>query len=292
MFQVGDFSKIAQVSRRLLRYYDQIGLLKPVKVDPQTGYRYYSADQFPQLNQILALRDLGLTLEQIGAMLDKRVTPEDIRGMFLLRKAEIEQTLHAEQQRLRAIESRIQRLDGLPRTGESDVIVKTAPSQRYLAIREVFPSLAAVRTTVREIHATVAQRSKELLPGPLVIVIHTDAYEPDHLDCEIGHVVQKVGSAPITLSAERQLTLGELPAAPAMATSVHIGLLENKDLAYHTLGRWLEGSPYQMSGPSREVFLQLPDFPPGADRAAENAVDAVVEVQIPIEPRDDTEAPA
>jgi DNA-binding transcriptional MerR regulator len=292
MFQVGDFSKIAQVSRRLLRYYDQIGLLKPVRVDAQTGYRYYSADQLPQLNQILSLRELGLSLEQIGAMLDERVTPEDIRGMFLLRKAEIEQALHVEQQRLRAIESRMQRLDALPRTGESDVIVKRAPSQHYLASREVFTSLALVRTTVREIHSAVARQSKDLLPGPLVIVIHADAYEPDYLDCEIGHVIQRASSAPITLSAERQLTLGELPAVPAMATSVHIGLLENKDLAYHTLGRWLEGSPYHISGPAREVFLQLPDFPPGTDEAAENAVDAVVEVQIPIEPRDDTEPPA
>lgn len=66
MFRIGEFSKIAQVSGRLLRYYDKIDLLSPEHTDPQTGYRYYSAKQLPRLNQILALKDLGLSLEQGG----------------------------------------------------------------------------------------------------------------------------------------------------------------------------------------------------------------------------------
>lgn len=61
MFRIGEFSKFAQVPGRLLRYYDQIGLLNPITIDPQTGYRYYSATQLPRLNQILTLKELGLT---------------------------------------------------------------------------------------------------------------------------------------------------------------------------------------------------------------------------------------
>ena len=53
MFRIGEFSKIAQVSGRLLRYYDEIGLLIPESIDPETGYRYYSARQLPRLNRIL-----------------------------------------------------------------------------------------------------------------------------------------------------------------------------------------------------------------------------------------------
>ncbi len=56
MYTVGEFSRIAQVSKRLLRYYDQIDLLKPDHSDPATGYRYYSAGQMTELNRILALR--------------------------------------------------------------------------------------------------------------------------------------------------------------------------------------------------------------------------------------------
>ena len=55
MFLTGGFSQIARISRRLLHYYDEIGLLKPALIDPHTGYRYYSAKQFPRLDRILAL---------------------------------------------------------------------------------------------------------------------------------------------------------------------------------------------------------------------------------------------
>jgi DNA-binding transcriptional MerR regulator len=64
MFLTGEFSQISRVSKRLLHYYDEIGLLKPAHIDPHTGYRYYSASQLSQLNRILALKDLGLSLDQ------------------------------------------------------------------------------------------------------------------------------------------------------------------------------------------------------------------------------------
>src|SRR5688500_8103390 len=108
MFTVGDFARLAQVSKRLLRYYDEIGLLKPSQIDRFTGYRYYSAEQLPPLNRILALKELGLSLDQIQRMLSDQVSPDDIQGMLLLRKAEIEQQLQAEIQRIRNIESRLQ----------------------------------------------------------------------------------------------------------------------------------------------------------------------------------------
>lgn len=59
MFQIGEFAQIAQVSGRLLRFYDQQGLLAPEWIDPATGYRHYGIRQLPRLNRILALKDLG-----------------------------------------------------------------------------------------------------------------------------------------------------------------------------------------------------------------------------------------
>jgi DNA-binding transcriptional MerR regulator len=66
MFRIGEFAQIAQVSARQLRFYDQLGLLRPEHIDRQTGYRYYAIRQLPRLNAILALKDLGLTPEQIA----------------------------------------------------------------------------------------------------------------------------------------------------------------------------------------------------------------------------------
>ena len=93
MFRIGEFSQIARVSGRLLRYYDSLGLLRPVRIDPATGYRYYSADQLPRLNRILALKELGLSLDQIAKMVDDKISPDEIRGMLMLKKAELEQSL-------------------------------------------------------------------------------------------------------------------------------------------------------------------------------------------------------
>lgn len=288
MFRIGEFSKIAQVSGRLLRYYDQIGLLKPISIDPWTGYRFYSAAQLPQLNQILALKELGLTLEQISQLVADQVTPEDIRGMFLLCKAQIEQALQAEQQRLRAIESRIQRLDHPEAADVAEVVIKTVPAQRFLATRDVFTSLAGVRAVVREIHASVVAHGKDLMPGPFVIVIHSDVYEPEQLDCELGQVIQAADGPSFTLTAGQVVSLRELPAVARAATLVHIGPLDSKHLAYQALGSWLEANAYRMSSPGREMFLQLPDASPGVESTAEMTAEAVIEVQLPIEPLSQT----
>lgn len=288
MFRIGEFSKIAQVSGRLLRYYDQIGLLTPTSIDPQTGYRFYSATQLPQLNQILALKELGLTLEQISQLVSNRVTPEDIRGMFLLRKAQIEQALQAEQRRLRAIESRIQRLDHPETADVAEVVIKSLPAQRFLATRDVFTSLAGVRAVVGEIHASVVAHGKDLMPGPFVIVIHSDVYEPEQLDCELGQVIQAADAPSFTLVTGQIVSLRVLPAVARAATLVHIGPLESKHLAYQALGGWLEANAYRMSGPGREVFLRLPVAGAGVESTAETTTEAVIEVQLPIEPLNQT----
>src|SRR5262249_55542504 len=96
MFRIGEISKIAQVPGSLLRYYDQIGLLKPAHIDQWTGYRYYSAKQLQRLHRILALKELGLTLEQITWLVEEEVSAAEIRGMLTLKKAQVEQTVQEE----------------------------------------------------------------------------------------------------------------------------------------------------------------------------------------------------
>ncbi len=93
MFKIGDFSKLSQVSVKALRLYDQMGLLKPSQVDRFTSYRYYSASQLPRLNRILALKNLGFSLEQIAKLLDDQIPPEQIRGMLRLKQAELQQAI-------------------------------------------------------------------------------------------------------------------------------------------------------------------------------------------------------
>ncbi len=111
-------------------------MFQPVKIDRESGHRYYSASQLPELNRILALKDLGISLNQIQRFVRDDISPTEIQGMLSLKKAELEQQVLEELQRIRTIESRlkqIQERDDLVR----DVIVKEIPQQRFFSARKV-----------------------------------------------------------------------------------------------------------------------------------------------------------
>jgi DNA-binding transcriptional MerR regulator len=88
-----------------MRHYDEIGLLPPTEVDSVTGYRSYSAKQLRQLSRIVALKDLGLTLGQIRQLLDG-ITVDELRGMLLLPRAELERELQRRRHHLTGVEAR------------------------------------------------------------------------------------------------------------------------------------------------------------------------------------------
>src|SRR5260221_6612512 len=111
VFKIGDFSRLSVVSVKALGYYDELGLLKRARVDEFTGYRYYSASQLTRLNRILAMKDMGLSLEQIALLLDKEPTPDQIRGMLRLKQVELRQQLEDGQARLVRIQVRVEVLE-------------------------------------------------------------------------------------------------------------------------------------------------------------------------------------
>src|SRR5260221_62540 len=197
MFRIGEFSHIAQVSGRLLRYYDEIGLLSPEYTDPQTGYRYYSAEQLPRLNRILVLKELGLGLDQIARLLGQHTFSEEIRGMLLLRKAQITQAMQDDLAQLRLVEARLDQIDAFGQTPVLDVVMKAVPPQRYLALREVFPDVAAVRRLVIQMTAIVPHKMLSSSLSHIAFVIHSQVFDPDALDFEVGYLL--TGKSPTAI---------------------------------------------------------------------------------------------
>ena len=268
MFRIGEFAQIAQVSGRQLRHYDQLGLLTPARIDGDTGYRYYSIRQLAQLNRILALKDLGLTLEQIGPMLADKVSADELRGMLTMRRAQAEQALAAEAARLKHIESRIAELDADGALADVHVVLKSAPALPYLATRMVVDDMDAAVALVRSVAAAarhVRARDK------LVAVARFDR-EDDRLDLEVGFTLTRATNLSVPIAGERMLSAGELPEAPALATLVRTGPGYESHKAFGALGGWIEANGYELAGPSREVILELPA----------NFEDALVEIQFPI----------
>ncbi len=276
MFRIGEFSKIAQVSGRLLRYYDQIGLLTPEHVDPESGYRFYSAQQLPRLNRILALKELGLSLDQIARLLDDDISSDELRGMLALHKAQIEQELHEEMARLRIIESRIKQIDAGRDSDDYDVVVKSVPAQPVLTFRELCVNQQHTRALTATIITETQRKINPGLLGHLVGVVHSDMYEMENVDLEIGFLVTGPVPDAIQLDAGPVLTLGELPAVPHMVTVTRLGPPELGHGCTGAVGHWVEANGYRFDGPGREVFIQFPM--PGHEN------DAVTEIQFPVTP--------
>jgi len=82
MLTISEFARLGQVSPRMLRHYDETGLLAPAKVDPQTGYRSYDVAQLGRLHRLVALRELGFNLEQIRPILEEELPAGELRGML------------------------------------------------------------------------------------------------------------------------------------------------------------------------------------------------------------------
>ena len=273
MFRIGEFSQIARVSGRLLRYYDSIGLLRPARTDPQTGYRYYSATQLGELNRILALKELGLTLDQVGRMLGDKISVDEIRGMLILRKAELKRSLAEEAARLRHIELRLRQIDQQGGLEDYDVVIKSAAPQPFLALRATFPRLEDVIVTLRDVARTVAARVPAHARDHMVVVAYSD-FDDQDLDLEIGFGLTREVKRSVLLPDRREMTMRELPAAGTLATVVRTGPLDQSHLAFGALGIWMEANGYSVAGPCREVFLE------GVFHSAD--ADSVMEIQFPV----------
>ena len=145
MFRIGDFSRLTRVSLKSLRHYDALGLFKPAYVDRFTDYRYYSFDQLPRLNRILALKGLGFPLESIRQMLDDDLSAEALRGMLQLRRAQLEQEALQAREKLHEVESRLHQIEQEGNMSTIDVLMKTVEPLMIVGARERVPSPKQMR---------------------------------------------------------------------------------------------------------------------------------------------------
>lgn len=274
MFRIGEFAQIAQVSGRLLRHYDQLGLLRPAHTDPATGYRFYSIRQLPRLNRILALKELGLTLEQIAPLLADEISPSALRGMLTMKRAQIEQSLRAEEARLRHVESRIAQIDRGSAMRDYDVVVKSAAATPFLSLRALCEGMDEALRLVQAVAAEGARQIRPALRDKLVVVARNDAAD-ERLDLEIGFSLMRPTNMSVPIAGDLVLRAGALPAVETMATVVRSGPDEQSHQAFGAIGGWIEANGYAVDGPCREVFLEPLTDPPNPDGV-------MVEIQFPV----------
>jgi len=272
VFKIGDFSRLSLVSVKALRYYDEFGLLKPARVDEITGYRYYSANQLTRLNRILALKDMGLSLEQIALLLDKEPTPDQIRGMLRLKQVELHQQLTEGQARLTRIEAWLQAFEQEVTMPAYDVVLKKVAPLRVAEARGVAPSMEQLGPTLDrlfdQVMGYVSQQGVTSVEPS--ITLYYDTEMRDH-DVNVGACMPFEGS----LNDGTQVKVNELPAVETMASVIHHGSFSTLNQAYNAILKWIEANGYSISGSNRELNLE---YERGGDQSK-----FVTEIQFPVE---------
>lgn len=104
MLKIGEFSKLTQVSVRMLPHYDEIGLLKPAETDRLTDYRYYKEEQLPAMCRIKALKDMGFSLADIIRIMQLDGDNAALDDFLESRRAELCATLAETEYRLKLID--------------------------------------------------------------------------------------------------------------------------------------------------------------------------------------------
>jgi DNA-binding transcriptional MerR regulator/effector-binding domain-containing protein len=262
MLKVGEFARLAQVSIRLLHYYDQLGLLSPATVDRSSGYRLYSADQLPRLHRILALKDLGLSLEEVARLIDGTVSAEELRGMLLLKQAELRQRVAEEQARLDRVQQRLRFIEQEGKLPEIDVIVKAVPALRVMSLRRAIPLRKSPHYVFYEAWAALRAHGLRDAVEALMCRYHTfylrqvyAGLKPRRSLIEPAYVIDMKVARDIPVEGGGRLCVREWPAAEMMACTIHCGADNQRHLAHQALLHWIAQQGYALAGPTREIYL-------------------------------------
>ncbi|MGX2995560.1 MerR family transcriptional regulator [Streptomyces sp. JNUCC 64] len=258
MFTIGDFARHGRVSVRMLRHYDAIGLLRPAHVDPATGYRSYTAVQLTRLNRVIALKDLGLTLQQVRRILDEEVSTEELRAMLRLRRAELEAGMAATAARLVQVEARLRSIESEGRMPTNDVVVKSLPAVRVAELTAIAASFEPedVGPVVGPLYEELFRRLEAagVTPTGPGIARYEDAPEGDgRIRVHAG--IEVAAHLPLRDDAFRVL---DLPPVERAATIVHRGAMDTVLPTAQALARWIDGNGHRATGYPREISLECP----------------------------------
>lgn len=279
MLKISDFSKLAQVPTATLRYYDQLGLLKPAAVAKFTDYRYYTVEQLPRLNRILALRDLGFSLDDIAAQINRTPSVGDLRALLTARRAEASREAVEAQLRLARVEQCLHALELDGALPAYDIVVKPVAPMWVASKRVLVPRLDQMGEYCDSLHTAVRQwlasrRIRPLgFPAPQMLnLYHSTEYVETDVDVEGAVVIAK----PESLDAPAGLRIYLLDGCASAVSGIHRGAME--DLPRLALGllAWAGQNGCEIIGPVRELHLA------GQEADGAPQLEPVVELQLPV----------
>lgn len=249
MLKIGDFSRLSRVSIRMLRYYDEVGLLKPDKVDDFTGYRYYSEEQLLVMGKINALKDMGFGVNAIAEIM-KSSNPKEIEQIFQIQKVQLLEEVKDLNHRIRFLDTAITRLRK-DEIMKYDCIIKQMPERYVASVRKVIPKY---EEEGRLWHILFSETAKlGMTPcGPAMAKLHDKEYKETDVDVEVqievkGHYENTEN---VTFFTEPEMTV---------ASATFKGSYDQFSDVYASLAAWVSENGYGFAGPMIDVYHVSPN---------------------------------
>ncbi len=239
LIKIGTFSMLSQLSVKTLHHYDDIGLLRPSHIDTFTSYRYYTLDQLQQVQRILALKDLGLSLDQIVKIIHENPPNEVLVAMLELRQAQLASEVQERQSQLIRVETRIKQLQEKAMS-DYDVAIKTVPKNDEMP--------AMLGNAYMQIQQHIEKHGGKTT-GPCLTVFRSPATQFENEDVEAAFPL----AGPIPSAGAVQVH--ELPPV-RMASVVHQGSFDDFTQGHAFILKWAEKNGTRIGDEYREIYVQ------------------------------------
>ena len=259
MFSIGEFSTLGRVTVDTLRHYDALGLLKPARVDPLTGYRYYSARQLWSLNRIMALKEIGFSLEEIARILYDKLSSDELRGMLKAQLIRAESEIHSAQARHERVLARLNHLNLEDNMPVHEVTLKSVEKHTIAAMRENVPTIEQMPERCSAMFDTIARWMNEnRLPfGPALTIYHNDSYARENIDTECAFIIPNAAAVK-TARPDQRIVIHQIEAVPLVASTIvtddFYKRVDGLTPAYNAVAQWIEENGYKIVGVPRELF--------------------------------------
>lgn len=251
MLRIGEFARLANVSIKLVRHYDEIGLLPAHAIDPNTNYRYYSVTQLARINELLVYRSLGFSLQEVRRLLRAEHSPELLREMLLQRRASLQVKIEAERTRLEEVEARISQIESEGSLRPYETTIRSLDAVFAVSLRRTCDSYDEVGDMLQVLRAKLPARSVVMGQGA---IWHRCLGTADSIDCEALLFVD-----PSKSSHPTGLKVVQVPAC-TVASVVLDDTADNPRSAYRAAVDRAQRLGYRVAGPIRERYFNRMDL--------------------------------
>ncbi|KPU52521.1 MerR family transcriptional regulator [Bacillus wiedmannii] len=251
MFKIGDFSKLSSISIRMLRHYDKVELLQPVKVDEQSGYRYYAAAQLKKVNQIQTLKDMGFNIATIKEIVESD-NIDGIKEQFLNRSAQIKEDINNLQKQLRLLEASMKTMREDVVEMNYHVSIKEIPERNVASVRKILPSYNCEGDVwsilMQEIHMKNISIAH---PSYSIAVFHDREYKENDVDVEIQLSILE------NQENTKDVTFKNVKSTNVASITVN-GSYEQMTAVNEAAAKWIETEGYELAGPMFNIYHVSP----------------------------------